>query len=39
MVYWGNFGLEFKQAIVLYEISALEFREKMKIFKFGIKNT
>ena len=44
MPYLGSFGLKFKNNIVEFEISSLEFvyfgkfREKMKMPKFGTKN-
>ena len=38
MSYLGIFGLEFQKAIVIFEISTLEFRVKEKMPKFGTKN-
>ena len=41
MPYLDNFGLEFENTIITFEISALEFQNfgaKMKILKFGTKN-
>ena len=38
MPYLRIFGSEFKKTIVMFEISTIKFREKMKVPKFGTKS-